>query len=450
VKDRTPLGVRSVNVLAPFEAGDSRPSVPEAREKAWDWKPEERQLELRMAREMRLLGEEVVARQRANDAKNPRRAKTRRCVEEFWIPSSRSSAPSVTDAFISRMRSDIVPLARASSTWGQLVGPWRRGRAFMRACVEADGKEWCLETLRADSRYATACAMWAFESSTTVGAVTTMVRAVRMAMRLNRIEIQDEFLSSMVISVARRQRALPVRKRAGVTFEEARRILRAWATDKTATAKWFIALAVAVGFSCLLRYSDIALIRIDAIYWMGRDGCAIFIPRRKNLQFGQGSWLILLNRKGSDGAEDPFSVFNRLRGLLARLRCPAEEGFCGVKHVREYLFRDVGGLTGHTHAHKRMDVWWGGEFPIAKAAYGHYLTRFREALRQCCGYSQADAKEFGMQSMRSGGNTHLFHEGLTQEQRMGLGSWMTPRVEMGYLRQLMSRKMEVLRGVQQL
>ena len=93
----------------------------------------------------------------------------------------------------------------------------------MRACVEADGKEWCLETLRADSRYATACAMWAFESSTTVGAVATMVRAVRMAMRLNRIEVQDEFLSSMVISVARRQRALPVRKRAGVTFESRRR-----------------------------------------------------------------------------------------------------------------------------------------------------------------------------------------------------------------------------------
>ena len=187
------MGARSANISSPFEAGVTRPTVPAAQSRSWTWEPEARQLELRMAREMRLLGEEVVARQRANDAKNPQRAQTRRCVEEFWIPSSRSAAPSVTDAFISRVRSEIVPLARASSTWRQLVGPWRRGRAFMRACVEADGKEWCLETLRADSRYATACAMWAFESSTTVGAVATMVRAVRMAMRLNRIEVQDEF-----------------------------------------------------------------------------------------------------------------------------------------------------------------------------------------------------------------------------------------------------------------
>ena len=136
----------------------------------------------------------------------------------------------------------------------------------MRACVETDGREWCLETLRADSRYATACAMWAFESFTTLGAVTTMVRAVRMAMRLNRIEIEDEFLCSMVISVARRQRKLPVRKRAGLSLVEARKILKHWACESASTEKMMIAVAVALGFSCLLRYSDIALIRIDAIF----------------------------------------------------------------------------------------------------------------------------------------------------------------------------------------
>ena len=144
----------------------------------------------------------------------------------------------------------------------------------MRACVEADGRECCLETLRADSRYATACTMWAFESSTTLGAVTTMVRAVRMAMRLNRIEIEDEFLCSMVISVARRQRKLPVRKRAGLTMVEARKILKHWACESASTKKMMIAVAV---FSCLLRYSDIALTQIDAMYWLGGEGVAFLL-----------------------------------------------------------------------------------------------------------------------------------------------------------------------------
>ena len=101
------MGERSGSAPAPFEAGAACPTVSAAQERSWTWEPDARQLELRMAREMRLLGEEVVARQRANDAENPQRARTRRCVEEFWIPSARSSAPSVTDAFIRRVRSEI-------------------------------------------------------------------------------------------------------------------------------------------------------------------------------------------------------------------------------------------------------------------------------------------------------------------------------------------------------
>ena len=170
---------------------------------------------------------------------------------------------------------------------------------------------------------------------------------------------------------------------------------------------------------------------------------AFFIPKRKNLQFGQGSWLVLPNTK------KPGSLFERLLAL-ARLRVKVPKDFRGRVPVREYLFRDIQPRTGHTQSHKRQDAWCGGTFPIAKKAYAHYLTRLREALVTFCGLSRSDAMAYGVQSLRSGENTHLFHEGLTQEQRMGIGVWMTPRVEMGYLRELLARKVATLSSIETL
>jgi hypothetical protein len=71
---------------------------------------------------------------------------------------------------------------------------------------------------------------------------------------------------------------------------------------------------------------------------------------------------------------------------------------------------------------------------MTKTAYNHYLSRFRAALQDCCSMNKKEADMFGMHSMRSGGDTHLFNQGFSQEARMAVGGWATALVERGYLR----------------
>ena len=268
---------------------------------------------------------------------------------------------------------------------------------------------WSLETLAADSRYVTACAMWCFEGSTSASSVDRMMCAISLAMRANGIPVERDFYVSLVVSVSKRRRKKPVKKRRGITFSEARAILKKW-SDSGRMAQFMIAVAIGVGFSCLMRFADLALVRLDGIVWMGNLGCMIFLPRRKNRQQGEGSWLPLSDAGG------PFSIVALLR-LLLRLMGYAVP-WEGRMSERRYVFRDVGmppraeRASGHSHFGFRRDVIRGtGERPMTKLAYDHYLRRFRDALVDCCGYSRALANDFGCQSLRSGGDSHLFFSG---------------------------------------
>ena len=428
-----------------FESGADPPSaVASAADRVWDWScassPRERDLMVKNV--MRRMELDVVSSQRAVDDSGPEREKLVATVAEFLIPRRKHHEKSVCDVFIDRIRETLLIDFRAPGTWNTYVGPWKRARSFMRACIEADGKTWCCETLRGDTRYVTACAMWCFESTTAASSVDRMMCAISLAMRANGVPVERDFYVSLVVSVAKRRRKKPVKKRRGLSFLEARKILTKW-SRLASPALLMIAVAIGVGFSCLMRFSDLALVRVDGILWMGHLGCCIFLPRRKNRQMGQGSWLPLADAGG-------LSVVALLRLLLGVLghKVPWE----GRLPERRYVFRDVGlpppsqRRSGHTHFRWRHDVVLGdGVRPMTGAAYDHYLSRFRDALVDCCGYSRALAKDFGCQSLRSGGDTHLFACGWDQNQRMMLGEWSTPSVEAGYLRPRMVRHLKAMR-----
>ena len=119
---------------------------------------------------------------------------------------------------------------------------------------------------------------------------------------------------------------------------------------------------------------------------------------------------------------------------------------------RLYVFRDVGippraeRGSGHSHFGFRKDVILGtGERPMTKLAYSHYLRRFRDALVDCCGYSRKLADDFGCQSLRSGGDSHLFFSGCDQTQRMIAGEWSTASVEAGYIRPRLQRHLRAMK-----
>ena len=148
------------------------------------------------------------------------------------------------------------------------------------------------------------------------------------------------------------------------------------------------------------------------------------------MQEGEGSWLPVADTGGA------FSAVAALRRLFARLGHVVPVGHVGVYGTAKvFLLRDVEPHTGHNHWGSRVDGLAGdGRLPLPKRAYKHYMVRLREALQVCCNMSEAAAGNFGTQSLRSGGDTHLFHLGFGSEERCFMGQWATPPVEVTYLR----------------
>ena len=68
------------------------------------------------------------------------------------------------------------------------------------------------------------------------------------------------------------------------------------------------------------------------------------------------------------------------------------------------------------------------------------------AIRECCGMSKPQAAEYGLQSMRSGGDTWLYEKGASQAVRMAVGDWKTPGVEAGYLRIAVQQKLAAMKA----
>ena len=433
--------IAATQMTTDFEAGKA-PVVIERKQSAAQEKISPRQQELRTRAEMRRIGVACTKKLLTADQSSELRRQTVKKVQTFFIQDGEDGAAlSVVDELIRRGRSELIPLHRADLTWAKYAGPWKRAQVFLRSAVEADGRIYCAATLRADSRYVTAAALWCFYTTTAATSVETMVGAIRMAMRVNNIPIEDDFMTSVVRSVARRQRAVPVRKRVNITFDEVTKIAKRYGSESASMAHLMIACAIVIGFTLLLRYSDLTVITIDVLYF-SPEGVAVFIPRRKNRQEGGGSWLPLADTKRGHGA---VAI---LRRLLAQMGHTVPDGFVGQIRVKRFLFRDIVPRGGYKFASVRHDEVTGdGRHPIARRAYGHYLTRFREALRVCCGYSRTEAMEFGTQSLRSGGDTHLFNNNIPQDIRMVIGQWRTPSVEEGYVRSMMSSRFEMMAAI---
>ena len=174
------------------------------------------------------------------------------------------------------------------------------------------------------------------------------------------------------------------------------------------------------------------------------------LPRRKNNQHGVPTYIPVADTEIVDAAGKPCSLVARLRQYIEDLTgvAPPEEGFMTCDASRGFLFREVRARDGYTHLSKRVDVISGtGRRPMGRAAYSKYLPRYRDALVACARMSRRAADTYGTQSARSGGDTHLFNNGIPADQRMEIGEWATPLVERGYLRIKVQKKLELMRAV---
>ena len=67
----------------------------------------------------------------------------------------------------------------------------------------------------------------------------------------------------------------------------------------------------------------------------------------------------------------------------------------------------------------------------------------RLAMRHLCKYTAKQATVFASQSLRRGGDAHLWKNGATKDVHMALGSWKTPKVEIGDLEMELEEHLQI-------
>ena len=369
----------------------------------------------------------VSSRERQSPAWN----KIKKIIDDFKIPGGddvykckgTTLAPWM-DMFDDLMIGDF----RAAPTWQRYHAPWLKARGFMMKHMKKRGHVWNVTTLAGHYEYVLASGMWVFKTNPSVSVVEIHFAAVHMALKVNGMVVPDSFYRSMLLDVCRRRRSKAAKKSAGLTLDEALQFNDKWGRSKCIVRR-LVALFVCLAFQRCLRWSDCMVLTASAVYWMGNKGALICIPRRKNAQY-TAEWFPLPDT-GSESC-----VVRRLRALMLDL------GFEVPRHgwgkEQRFIFPEFMSKHGATQEHQQTFMMGNSHFTCSKQAYPKWSRMFKKGLRQCCSKSEAQIKEYGLQSMRAGGDTLLWRKGVDAETRRDIGGWATSSVERGYLRKRLS------------
>ena len=158
----------------------------------------------------------------------------------------------------------------------------------------------------------------------------------------------------------------------------------------------------------------------------------------------------------------PYSFAKNFRAFVRDTNPGVDIPFWGCADSSAFIFRDFGLPRAPPPGTERTcgRSWRGkservltsdGRLPIScesgNAIYQKWLRWSRFALEACCPHiSAADAKLFGTQSCRRGGNTALWKRGVPKEMRLFFGGWRDPTSEPGYLESMLSDQIEMSRG----
>jgi hypothetical protein len=350
---------------------------------------------------------------------------------------------------------DAIGRSKAEGTWRRYLPLWRKARQYMTAKLLGNGKAFNCANLRADQRYVLAAVTHKYRSDNTLTGTNMMCCAVKWAMKLNNIELDHEFHLNAIVQVARLERSGVVSKKKGITASHVRRVCDAWgnvdrlpyhafssAADKRGLRYLMMAAAIGVGFMTLCRFSDLATMCVGGIFWC-EEGVQICLTIRKNNQQGTPEWHPIAD------SGRPNSVVAVLRRYVRSLGYVIPSLGC-IDNRRSFLFRPVTYDSGHSHRSRQSPRLGDGRQMLRFAPspdYNAFLGALRHALESCCGMSKQQAKAYGTQSLRSGGDTHLWRCGIPAEIRRELGRWATPSVEYGYLRLGVSERLALVQAL---
>ena len=377
---------------------------------------------------MRTQGNAARSLLRARERESPKWAKIVKRMSCFFIPgghaSTRAKGTSIQvymDMFDEMLLGDF----RAAPTWERYFGPWMEARVFIQSHMEKDGYSFCAKELEQHQEYVLAAAMDRYLRNPAISAVEVSFAAQHMALRMNGIKVSDNFYRKVLLDVCKRQRSKEVKKSAGLTLKQVKQFAKGYGRSKC-LAERCVAVFVKIAFLRCLRWADAMVVMANAIYRMGKHGALICIPRRKNAQYTT-EWFPL-----PDTGSKTCAV-RQLRELMTDLGFVVPKQGWGKE--KRFIFPEFTSKRGKSHPGKQEFTYYDGYFACGKRAYPKWNRLFRKGLGDNCGIKDKDEqKEYGLQSMRSGGDTHLWNKGVSAEERRDIGGWATPSVERSYLR----------------
>lgn len=226
---------------------------------------------------------------------------------------------------------------------------------------------------------------WAYATTSTASAVESAVLALRLCLKYNDIQVEDDFMTKAVREVSKRERSKAPHRRAAITRDKVYMIMKQYQNGNDSGVKRMMACVVGLAFQCLLRWADLALIHVQGIFWYP-DGCVFALPRRKNAQHKPK--LVAFTDTGKTGSL--FKMFRAHCEQVAECDMP-NEGRCTT--LDRFVFRDIvkpavtakrPRVAGYMWEHKRVDVLeMDSNRLIGRSAYKKYLVHFRDALEDC-------------------------------------------------------------------
>jgi hypothetical protein len=235
------------------------------------------------------------------------------------------------------------------------------------------------------------------QNSQQVGGVSMAIHAVNYVHKLNRLPLPGHApLVQSVHEAVRRDLSRPLHQKEPLLPWMVQSIVSLYCTDTSASWQWMIGTAILFHFCIMARYDDLAALRLDPEYCeIHNTHVTFFIERRKTDQYGRGQY-VDVSASATTGTGSPS---------------------CPVFILREYIRRF--GSRGPLLKPFGSD-WWRGQKVVDTTAepampYPTFLKEFRLALREACGMSELQAKDFGLHSARSGGATEAFRAGIASE-----------------------------------
>ena len=269
-----------------------------------------------------------------------------------------------------------------------------------------------LEAFPADAFHVAHYLVELMQSAKTPAPIVAAIYGISWALQLGGWpDVTQDNCVQRVLQGARRLLSRQTQRMRPLTKRQLKQI--AEATDQQSLGELQTLLLIVLGYAGFFRWDDLSSIFADEIIFR-RDYMAVFLARRKNDQFREGSWIVISRWSGD---------------------------LCPVSLTEEFLQR--GKHQGHVKLFRKISAGRKTTSLRGEMTYSRALELVREALRKV-GLSE---RKYGLHSLRAGGASAAAALGLPDRLIMRQGGWRSESAMRRYFRETLPNLMQVSQNI---